>query len=221
MSISSVSSAAISSQLADQTTQTKKRDTLNQEDFINLLVTQLRFQDPLNPIDNNQMAAQMAQFSSLESLGKINDSLNTMAAYQASTSNVLLAGLIGKKVEASGSQLSIDQGAVSEGYYQLSKQGKVTVRIYDSLGRLVRTMEEGSKDASKQKLVWDGKNEQGASMPAGNYTFQVSAVDEKGQSISVGATTLGTVTGVSFEDGVTYLKLGSRKVTMGDILSIL
>jgi flagellar basal-body rod modification protein FlgD len=221
MSISSVSSATTSSQPATQTDQAKKRNTLNQEDFINLLVTQLRFQDPLNPIDNNQMAAQMAQFSSLESLGKINDSLNAMAANQASTSNVLLAGLIGKKIEAVGSQLSIDQGNVSEGCYQLSQRGKVTMRIYDALGQLVRTIDEGVKEPSKQKLIWDGKSAQGTSLPDGTYAFQVSAVDEKGQAIPVSVSTLGTVTGISFENGMTYLKLGARKVTMGDILSIL
>jgi flagellar basal-body rod modification protein FlgD len=87
MSISSISSNATPTQ-ADQT---KKKGTLNQADFMNLFITQMRFQDPLNPIDNNQMAAQMAQFSSVEALENMNQSLKAMAAYQASSSNVLLA----------------------------------------------------------------------------------------------------------------------------------
>ena len=159
MSISSISSNAASSQ-ADQT---KKKDILNQADFMKLFITQLRFQDPLNPIDNNQMAAQMAQFSSVEALENMNQSLKAMAAYQASTSNVLLAGLIGKKVEAAGNQLSISQGVVSEGSYQLARNGRVTVQIYDANGQIVRTIDEGARDSSKQKLVWNGKNEQGTS----------------------------------------------------------
>jgi flagellar basal-body rod modification protein FlgD len=217
MSISAVSSNAASVQ-ADQT---RKRDTLNQADFIKLFVTQLRFQDPMNPLDNNQMAAQMAQFSSVEALENMNQSLKTMAAYQTSTSNVLLAGLIGKKVEAAGHQLSVGQGAVSEGSYQLARNGRVSVQIYDPSGRLVRTIDEGIKDPSKQRFVWDGKNQQGAALPDGAYSFQVSAVDEKGQAVPVAMTTVGTVTGISFENGTTYLKLGSGKITMGDILSIL
>jgi flagellar basal-body rod modification protein FlgD len=218
MTISSVTAAAGTDQAASQT---KPKDTLSREDFITLLVTQMRFQDPLNPIDNNQMATQMAQFSSLQALQDMSDSLETMAAYQSSSSNLQVAGLIGKTVEAAGNSLLINQGSVSEGHYQLSRPGMVRVGIYDSGGQLVRTLDEGVKDTSKQKIIWDGKNQEGVSLPDGAYTFQIAALDEKGQSVSVSSSMVAPVTGVSFDNGITYLQLGSAKITVSDILSIL
>ncbi len=218
MTISSVTAAAGTDHAASQT---QKKGTLTQGDFINLLVTQMRFQDPLNPIDNNQMATQMAQFGSLQALQDMSESLKNMAAYQSSSSNLQVAGLIGKTVEAAGNNLQISQGAVSGGHYQLSRPGKVRIGIYDASGQLVRILDEGVKDTSKQKLVWDGKNQQGATLPDGAYSFQVSAVDEKDQSVSVSSSMVAPVTGVSFENGSTYLKLGSAKIAVSDILSIL
>ncbi|MBM4339141.1 MAG: T9SS type A sorting domain-containing protein [Deltaproteobacteria bacterium] len=198
----------------------KKKNTLTQEDFLNLFVTQMRYQNPLEPIDNNQMATQMVQFGSLEALNSMNKILGNIADYQASMNNLQGVGLIGKKVEAVGNGLSIENGKVSEGYYQLSKSGKATIQIYDAQGRLVRTIEAGSKDGSKQKLVWDGKNQQGVTQPNGVYFFQVTALDEKGQSIPVTSSLIDTVKSVSFENGIVYLNLGSRRITLSDILSI-
>jgi flagellar basal-body rod modification protein FlgD len=217
MSISPLSSAVDQNQSMSQTS---AKNTLTQQDFLNLFVTQMRYQNPLDPLDNNQMATQMAQFGSLEALNNMNTILGNMASSQASMNDLQGIALIGKKVEASGNSLSIEGGKVSEGYYQLSNPGKVTLRIYDAQGRLVRTIDDGLKDGSKQKIVWDGKNQQGATLSDGLYLFQVSAVDEKGQAISVKSSSVSTVTGLSFENGVVYLNCGPKKITLSDILSI-
>jgi len=213
MSLSALSSVVDQSQSVSQTS---TKNTLTQQDFLNLLVAQMKNQDPLNPVDDNQMAAQMAQFASLDALNNINTTLGNIA----SMNNLQGIGLIGKKVEATGNSLLIENGNVSNGYYQLSNPGKVTIQIYDAQGQLVRTIDDGLKDTSKQKIVWDGKNQQGATLPDGTYLFQVSAVDGNGQAISVCSPSVDTVTGVSFENGVVYLNCGSKKITLSDILSI-
>ncbi|MBM4333054.1 MAG: hypothetical protein FJ117_17870 [Deltaproteobacteria bacterium] len=200
--------------------QTKRKSTLNQEDFINLFVTQLKFQNPLEPLDNFQMATQMAQMNSVQSLNNINESLNNMAANQASVSSLQAAGLIGKKVEVSGDRLIVDGGKISEGVYQLSKPGKVAIQIYDANGKLIRVIEEGTKDAAKHKLAWDGKNQNGAQMPDGTYGFKVLGLNENGQLISVNSSVIGTVTGISFENGATYLNIGAEKIKFSDISAI-
>jgi flagellar basal-body rod modification protein FlgD len=201
--------------------QTKKRGSLNQEDFLNIFVAQMRYQNPLEPLDNYQIASQMAQFSSLEALQQMGQSLQNVSAYQASMNSLQATALIGKKVEAAGKGLSLAGGAASEGSYQLSKPGNVTVKIYDASGALVRTLEEGTTDTNRQRVVWDGKNQAGAALPDGTYSFEVSALDEKGQSISSSSWMIGTVTGISFENGITYLRMGTSNITISDITSIL
>ncbi len=218
MSISSISPTANSDSVAGSS---KRKTSLNQEDFLNLFVTQLKNQNPLEPMDTFQMATQMAQFSSLDSLNRIQSSLETLGAYQASMNGLQATGLIGKRVETESQYLSINGGKSSEGYYQLSKPGKVKIQIYDGKGQLIRTLDEGVKDASRQKLAWDGKSQEGMKQPDGRYLFQVTAVDEKGQPIPVGLSRIDTVTGIHFENGVIYLDLGSERITLQDVKAIL
>jgi flagellar basal-body rod modification protein FlgD len=217
MSLSPVTRSVDSSA---STSGAKRSTSLSQEDFLKLFITQMQNQNPLEPMDNYQMATQMAQFSSLETLNNINQSLKGLTAYQASMNSLNTAGLIGKKVETTGNQLLVEKGAVSEGGYQLSKPGKVTLRVFDSNQQLVRVMEAGTKDVSKQKFTWDGKDQKGAALADGTYTFEVSAVDEKGLPIQTQSWMTGTVTGITFENGVTYLTVGSKRITLSDILAI-
>jgi len=199
----------------------KRKTSLDQQDFFNLFITQLRNQNPLNPMDNYQMATQVAQFNSLDSLNRIESSLETLGAYQSSMNSLQATGLIGKRVETESQYLSINGGKASEGYYQLSKPGKVKIQVYDGKGQLIRTLDEGAKDGSRQKLVWDGKSQEGMKQPDGGYFFQVTAVDEKGQPIPASLSRIDTVTGIQFENGVIYLDLGSERITLQDVKAIL
>lgn len=206
----------------DATTQVKQRKTsLNQEDFLNLFVTQLKNQNPFDPLDHYQMASQIAQFNSLDSLNRIHRSLENLSEYQASMNGLHAAGLIGKKVEVQRPVLSLNQGKVSEGYYQLSKPGQVKIAIYDGQGQLVRTLEEGMKDTSRQKVLWDGKSDAGLKQKDGRYFFQVIATDEKGQPIPVEFSIVDTITGIHFDQGIIYLDLGAERVTLQDVKAIL
>jgi flagellar basal-body rod modification protein FlgD len=219
MTISSVAnSAAAASQSA---TSSAAKKTLTQDDFLKLFTTQMQFQNPLEPLDNYQMATQMSQFSSVESLNNINQGISNLLSSQTSWNNLQAQGLIGKKIEARGSGISVDQGVASMGSYQLSKPGNAIVQIYDAQGKCVRTIPVGSKDASRQKLEWDGKTQDGAALPDGSYTFRVTAVDEKGQAIPVTTYRSGPVSGVSFENGSVYFNVGSEKINFSDLTAIL
>jgi len=200
--------------------QTERKKELTQEDFLALMLTQMKYQNPLSPMDNYQMAAQMAQLGTVEGINKLTEAIEVMSAYQASTANLQVASLIGKKVEAVGNHLVIDQGKGSEGSYQLSRPGKVTIGIYDEKGKLVKTIEEGSKEATKQRFTWEGRNSLGVKLPDGTYTFSVKAVDVKGDPIAVSTSVIGTVTGASFENGLPYLTVGSGKIPLSSILAI-
>ena len=202
------------------TGQTTRKTTLTQEDFMNLLVTQLQNQNPLEPMDINQMGSQIAQFSSLQALNDISKSLETISSSQATMNNLQASMLIGKKVETNVNSLTINQGKVSENYYQLAKPGKVMIQIYDGGGSLIRAIEKGITDTSKQKLDWDGKSQNGVQLPDGNYSYQISAVDGNGQSIPVNSSAIKTITGVTFTNGVIYLNSDSGEISLSDIKSI-
>ena len=217
--LTNVASASAQSSATAASGNTKK--ALSQEDFLNLFVTQMRYQNPLEPMDNYQMASQMGQMTSVETLKNIYEAVEKLTASQTSWSNFQASGLIGKKVEYQGNAISLEQGTVSEAYYQLASAGKVQLQVYDGSGNLVWKSEAGSKDATKQKFEWNGKNQQGIQVPDGSYYFQVSAVDEKGSSISFKTRGVGTVSGVSLENGTSSLQVGKNKISLNEITAIL
>jgi flagellar basal-body rod modification protein FlgD len=218
MDISSVASTSTANSTG---TTGAKKSALSQDDFLKLFTTQLKYQNPLQPLDNFQMATQMAQFSTVDALTRMNQTMTQLAANQNSMNNLQIAGLIGKKVETQGNGLAIQQGTVGEGMYQLAKPGKAVVQIFNSQGTLVRLIDAGSKDTSPQKIGWDGKNQGGATLPDGAYTFKVLGIDTQGQSVSVSTYQIGTVDGVSLDNGSVALQVNGGKVQFNDILSIL
>jgi len=215
------SSNSISGSVAAAATTGTRKTTLTQEDFLNLLVTQMRYQNPLEPMDNYQMASQVAQLSSVESLKNISQSIDLLATNQASANNFQASGLIGKKVEYQGNTLTLNQGTASEAYYQLASPGKVLTQVYDSAGNLVWQSEAGSKDTTKQKFEWSGRNQNGTLLPDGSYSFQVVAVDGKGNSIQVTTGCAGTVSGISLENGTSSIQVGRNKISLSKITAIL
>jgi len=217
MSVAAIGTSAASN---SQGTEKAKKNTLTQEDFLKLFTTQLKFQNPLEPLDNFQMATQMAQFNTVDALMKMNETMTQLAANQNSMNPLQAAGLIGKKVETQGNRLSLQQGAASEGMYQLSRPGKVMIQVFNAQGSLVRQIDAGFKDASQQKIGWDGKNQAGATLPDGTYTFKVLAVDTQGQAAAVTTYQIGAVDGVSLDNGSVVLQVNGGKVQLSDILAI-
>jgi flagellar basal-body rod modification protein FlgD len=218
MSVASIASTSTSS---SQDTATTKKNTLTQEDFLKLFTTQMRYQNPLEPLDNFQMATQLAQFNTVDSLTRMNEILNQLVASQNSISHLQAAGLIGKKVEAQGNRLAIQQGTVGEGVYQLGRPANVIIQILNSQGGVVRQIDAGSRGTSRQTIAWDGKNQAGAALPDGDYTFRVIAMDSQGQSVPVTTYQIGMVEGVSLENGAITLQVNGSKVAFSEILSIL
>jgi flagellar basal-body rod modification protein FlgD len=212
-----VSATSAATTLNAQAASTSKNPTLTEQDFLKLFTTQLQYQDPLNPMDTSQMLGQIAQLNTVQAMNDITQAMKNMEA----TNSLQAVGLIGKKVETQGNSLSIDgQGNVSGGSYQLANAGHAYIQISAANGKVVRVINVGAKDTSKQTFTWDGKDQQGAALPAGNYTFGVLAMDANNQSIQVATSMIQTVTGISFKNGVTYLNLGSNQITVNDIIAI-
>jgi flagellar basal-body rod modification protein FlgD len=195
-------------------TQTQKT-TMGKDDFLKMLIAQLKNQDPLNPLDGTNFAAQLAQFSSLEQLQNMNTSLGTMSSSFASMNNVQVGNLIGNEVSAKGNT-TIVEGSTNTLYYNLPsdvKQG--SVKIYDAQGVLVRTQTFGSQKTGINSLTWSCAN-----LPAGTYTYEVSATDTGGKEVTPTTMVTGKVTGATFKSGVPYLTVNEQDIAFADIISI-
>jgi flagellar basal-body rod modification protein FlgD len=198
------------------------KNDMGQDTFFQLLLTQLQNQDPFNPMESTDMTSQLAQFSQLEKLDSMNSSLNYLQLYMASLNNAQAVDFIGKDIEARGDSIELSEdGSASLNYELMDSAGSVTIRIYDENMQLVRTVELGSHDAEKKAWAWDGKDNEENELDAGTYTFEVSATDVDGEEVAVTTYLRGSVTGVTFENGITYLMLGAQKVAVGDVVKVI
>ncbi|MDZ4700620.1 MAG: flagellar hook capping FlgD N-terminal domain-containing protein [Rhodothermales bacterium] len=201
-------------------------DTLDRDDFLLLLVTQLSNQDPLNPMDGQQFAAQLAQFSSLEQLININDGMATNAQLNGllaqSINSGVAAGLIGKEVEAVGDTFTFNGEESQTMHYELEHAAAaVSIDVFDEAGRKVRTIDAGPQGKGERSGAWDGKDEAGETVPAGKYTFKVNATDSTGASITATQLMRGTVDRVSFSQGGILLWIGDESIVMGNVRSVI
>jgi len=194
---------------------------LDKDDFLSLLITQLQNQDPLNPTDSVEFTAQLAQFSSLEQLGNVNDNLTELKNFQASINNSQAVSLIGKAITASGNAIQLGADGPVQCDFRLADDAAVVVaNIYDSSGRFVTDVENGNLSAGKQSLLWDGTDNRGQRVAAGNYTFEIQAADVNGRDIDATTFFSGTVEKVTFENNTSFLVSGNQKIALGDVIEV-
>ena len=194
---------------------------LGKDDFLNMLIAQLQHQDPLNPADSTEFTAQLAQFSSLEQLSNINDSLKNMEAFQASLTHSQAVSYIGKEVTAAGNGLLLEEGQPAICRFELEAATAMTaVSIYDATGGFVDSFETGQLGAGRQRAMWDGTDFNGNKMPSGVYEFEIQAVDAGNQNVVVTPLARALVTGVSFKDNSAYLMTGLQAIAIEDVIDV-
>jgi len=151
----------------------------DKNDFLTLLVAQMRYQDPLNPLDGADFAAQLAQFSSLEELRNINTNLNDAVEADMllalSINNTMATTLVGKSVRATSNEVCLKNGEAVDIDYELSgNASKVSLEIYNADGQLLRTLTDTCKNKGDHSLSWDGCDDRGNLVPSGSYTMSIS-----------------------------------------------
>ena len=198
-----------------------KTNDLDKDAFLNLLITQLQNQDPLNPTDSTEFTAQLAQFSSLEQLGNVNKNLAQLQEVQEVMNNSQAVSLIGKEIIAHGNSLQRSDGQPVDCDFSLDRDAAVAVAtIYDSTGDFVKSVEEKNLAQGAHTLVWDGTDANGNPVANGSYTFEILATDADGRDIDATTFFSGTVDRVTFEDDKTRLICGSEKIAMNDLLEV-
>lgn len=193
---------------------------LGKDDFLRLLVTQLQNQDPVNPMDSSQFAAQLAQFNSVEQLINVNSSLESMNQSQqligTGLNNTLASSLPGKTVRAASNQLMLANGESKVDFNLGTAASEVEITIKNANGVVVRTETLKNKSAGDNEWTWNGKATDGKSLPEGKYTVSVSAKDGDN---SVKATTYinGTVSRVKYSSEGVQLLVNGIFIGLGDV----
>jgi flagellar basal-body rod modification protein FlgD len=199
----------------------KTDDTVGKDAFLKLLITQMRYQDPLSPMDNEAFLAQLAQFSSLEQMQQLNQNFDTALLLSQSQANNGATALIGKNVRASGDTVELgDEGSVELGYFLASPAQAVEIRVVDESGRTIKTLVANDLAEGSNRIDWDGRDAGGSRVPAGNYSFEVTATDTAGQEVPVTRTVTGLVEGVTFRSGQALLLVNGREIPLSDVLDV-
>lgn len=199
---------------------TKSTTQAAQDRFMTLLVTQMKNQDPLNPLDNAQVTSQLAQLSTVTGIDKLNETMSSMSANFQSGQGLQAANMIGHGVVVPGTNLELKDGKSILGFDLPQAADNVTVQIKDSAGSLIRTLSANSMTAGMNTISWDGKNDSGKLMGNGNYQFSVSAAaaDKK---LDVTNLSFGMVSSVSFgKQGAQLTVSNIGDFALGDVRQV-
>lgn len=198
---------------------------VGKDDFLRLFVTKLRHQDPLNPMEDSAFIAQLAQFSSLEQLTQVNESLNASISWDIlnnqTINNSIAAQLIGTEVLAELNELYLDTDNAPRISYELPDEVEsVTLTITDGFGNVIRTIERKDVSAGRNEIIWDGKDDDGERAAEGSYNITMTAVDFDGSTIEPTLSVIGIVHGVVYRGGTAYLKVDGMEIALGDVREI-
>lgn len=196
---------------------------MGQDAFLKLLVAQLQHQDPLNPQENYEFVAQLAQFSSLEQSVGINERLDALAAQNQGLQNSQIVSMVGKEATVRGNIVSLKgQGDIVPVSFKLDAAAEsATIVIRDQTGRTVRTLPVGARSAGTVTVSWNGQSDSGLPQPAGPYQVTVTAKDANGAPVSLTQQSTGIIRSVSFDQGFPVLQLDNGvKAPVGDLVSV-
>ena len=146
---------------------------LGKNEFLELLVAQLNNQNPLDPQDNGEFVAQLAQFSTLEGIEKLNDSMGDILNGVHSSQALQASSLVGRKVILASEQAMVDTAETFKGSVLVPQSSSnVYVSVYDDAGNVVSRINMGAQEAGNQSFMWDGKDSDGEQLPPGKYRFK-------------------------------------------------
>ena len=201
-------------------TYTSPEKELGRDQFLTLLIAQLKNQDPLNPLESADFTAQLAQFSSLEQLFGINESLDGIEEAVAARASDNVLDYIGKSVKTLDNSIFVKNGTTESNVYELEDAADVAISIRDDEGLEIRTIYAGWQDAGEHELIWDGKDSQGSVVGDGVYTFELEATDEEGFIVPYDTYLVGEVTGVTYYGGDPFLMVGDKLLAPENIIEV-
>ncbi|UOD33804.1 flagellar hook assembly protein FlgD [Deferribacteraceae bacterium V6Fe1] len=220
-----LTSTEVSSQYGTtSSTRAEPKKELNKDDFLNLMVTQLKNQDPLNPLDNNEFISQTTQFSSLEQLINIGESIKELAESQTNGSmnnNLYSASnFIGKEVKYFSDTINLNDDGTLIGYELDDIPASLSLKIIDENGNAVADIVPSSTSYGMNEINWDGLNASGDKLPNGKYKVVIDALDASGSQIHYRTYTSGIASGVSMLNGNLKFSVDSNEVSSDSIFAV-
>jgi len=201
---------------------TTGNDKLDKDAFFKLMMAQLKQQDPSNPLKSHEMAAQLAQFSGLEQMTNMNQTLSEMKNAQKPAENFQSLNLIGKAVAGDSSKFSRSQFDKEHDFkFNLNADAATaTVKVKNSDGDVVRTYNLKNLKAGESKITWNGENENGQKVRSGEFQFSIEAYDANERKMSVDTTFSGLISGVTFTPTGPILQVGKQSIRLQDVSQI-
>ena len=187
--------------------------------FLKLLITQLKHQDPLEPMNATEFTSQLVQFAGVEQQINANANLEKLLQLQQTSQISSMVGFIGNVVEAVGNMVYLEDGVAESTYTLDVNAAKVTINVRNEAGLIIFTV-GGETDAGTHDFVWDGKDKFGLAQSDGAYIIIVSAKDRDDTLLDVSQTVSGRINGAGAEDGVVSLFMGDVMIPMDDVISV-
>ncbi|GAB6843177.1 flagellar basal-body rod modification protein FlgD [Methylorubrum rhodinum] len=212
------SSTSITNATATTTVDTKAIAG-NFTQFLTLLTTQLRNQNPLDPMDTNQFTQQLVQFAGVEQQLKTNDQLGTIMANSKASAAASTSSLIGRSVVAEGATTDLTGGKASWSLNPARAAARAIVTIKGADGSVVATKTTTLK-AGSQTFDWNGAAASGLTVKDGQYTITVDAIDATGAKVAVDTKVSGKVDGVDLSGTEPVLTIGSARVPASAVKSL-
>lgn len=218
---------SIISPIVNQTggTQTTGSKSLGKDDFLQLMITKLRYQDPLNPMDDADFIAQLAQFSTLEQMNNIAEGIATSNQWDflqmQSINNSMATGLIGKDIKATYNGVYVDATNNPQITYTTDEfVTDVEFTVRDAAGNMIATLKDSNIEPGVNSIEWDGRDNQGNRVEQGYYTIEVSATNGSGQTIKPRLSLIGTVETIVYREGAAFLRVNGTEIPLGDVTAV-
>ncbi len=191
----------------------------NFDTFLSLLTTQLKNQNPLDPLDTNQFTSQMVEFTSVEQQLKTNEFLEALVISNLNSTYTEAVSFIGKTITSSGSSTQLADGEATWSYDVDANAPNSVITITDSFGNVVHT-EETALTAGEGTFTWDGRDANGGQMPDGAYTITIDARNADGAYVPVTTQMSGTVSGVDLSESEPVLIVDGARIYLSSVTSV-
>jgi len=188
------------------------KKTLGKDDFLRIMVTQMRNQDPTSPFKAEQMATQIAQFTNVEQLQNLNQGMTKLQTANQPLERLAMTNMIGKTVTVDRERFPHQEGQTEVLNFALPKEAsQASIAIVSETGEQIYSKEIGAMKKGENVFGWDGLKANTLPAKGGNYIFRITARDKDNQPMEVGATTTARVIGVSFEGADPVFLVGNPK----------